>query len=142
MELLSWLYLLSWLCLLSSFIEGYDHTIKFWAAHSGVCTRTHQHPESQVLNTKLVCLESRYIRCLYVCLSVCLYPNGCNDWAQIFCLTSYDPGEGLPELQKVAWKKFCVRNIWKSTKKAQIRQSSIYVFFEDRMLKCWATIKS
>ncbi|XP_023347122.1 target of rapamycin complex subunit lst8 isoform X2 [Eurytemora carolleeae] len=27
---------------------GYDHTIKFWAAHSGVCTRTHQHPDSQV----------------------------------------------------------------------------------------------
>lgn len=27
---------------------GYDHTIKFWSAHTGVCTRTHQHPESQV----------------------------------------------------------------------------------------------
>jgi len=27
---------------------GYDHTIKFWAAHTGVCTRTHQHPDSQV----------------------------------------------------------------------------------------------
>jgi G protein beta subunit-like protein len=27
---------------------GYDHTIKFWSAHSGVCTRTHQHPDSQV----------------------------------------------------------------------------------------------
>ena len=28
---------------------GYDHTIKFWAAHTGVCTRTHQHPDSQVV---------------------------------------------------------------------------------------------
>jgi len=27
---------------------GYDHTIKFWAAHTGACTRTHQHPDSQV----------------------------------------------------------------------------------------------
>ncbi|XP_065680195.1 target of rapamycin complex subunit lst8 [Hydra vulgaris] len=27
---------------------GYDHTIRFWQAHSGVCTRTVQHPESQV----------------------------------------------------------------------------------------------
>ena len=27
---------------------GYDHTIKFWAADSGVCTRTLQHPDSQV----------------------------------------------------------------------------------------------
>ena len=27
---------------------GYDHTIKFWAAHTGVCTRTLQHPDSQV----------------------------------------------------------------------------------------------
>ena len=27
---------------------GYDHSIKFWQAHSGVCTRTVTHPESQV----------------------------------------------------------------------------------------------
>jgi len=27
---------------------GYDHTIKFWAAHTGLCTRTHQHADSQV----------------------------------------------------------------------------------------------
>jgi len=27
---------------------GYDHTIKFWAADTGVCTRTLQHPDSQV----------------------------------------------------------------------------------------------
>lgn len=25
---------------------GYDHTIKLWQAHSGVCLRTMQHPES------------------------------------------------------------------------------------------------
>lgn len=27
---------------------GYDHTIRFWHAHSGVCCRTVQHPDSQV----------------------------------------------------------------------------------------------
>eukprot|EP00088_Acartia_fossae_P015169 TRINITY_DN1826_c0_g1_i1.p1 TRINITY_DN1826_c0_g1~~TRINITY_DN1826_c0_g1_i1.p1 ORF type:complete len:350 (+),score=44.03 TRINITY_DN1826_c0_g1_i1:50-1099(+) len=27
---------------------GYDNSIKFWSAHTGVCTRTHQHPDSQV----------------------------------------------------------------------------------------------
>ena len=32
---------------------GYDHTIKFWAAHTGVCTRTLQHPDSQVVSITL-----------------------------------------------------------------------------------------
>lgn len=27
---------------------GYDHSIRFWQAHSGVCLRTVQHPDSQV----------------------------------------------------------------------------------------------
>ena len=27
---------------------GYDHTIRFWHAHTGVCCRTVQHPDSQV----------------------------------------------------------------------------------------------
>ncbi|XP_025105800.1 target of rapamycin complex subunit lst8-like isoform X2 [Pomacea canaliculata] len=27
---------------------GYDHTIRFWQAHSGMCHRTVQHPDSQV----------------------------------------------------------------------------------------------
>ena len=27
---------------------GYDHTIRFWQAHSGTCMRTVQHPDSQV----------------------------------------------------------------------------------------------
>lgn len=27
---------------------GYDHTIKLWQAHSGVCLRTMQHPESVI----------------------------------------------------------------------------------------------
>lgn len=27
---------------------GYDHTVKLWQAHSGVCLRTMQHPDSQV----------------------------------------------------------------------------------------------
>ena len=25
---------------------GYDHTIRFWQAHSGICHRTVQHPDS------------------------------------------------------------------------------------------------
>lgn len=25
---------------------GYDHTIRFWQAHSGMCHRTVQHPDS------------------------------------------------------------------------------------------------
>ena len=25
---------------------GYDHTIRFWQAHSGICLRTVQHPDS------------------------------------------------------------------------------------------------
>ena len=29
-------------------IAGYDHTIRFWEALSGICSRTIQHPESQV----------------------------------------------------------------------------------------------
>ncbi len=33
---------------------GYDHTIKFWAAHTGVCTRTHQHPDSQVCHSSAI----------------------------------------------------------------------------------------
>ena len=27
---------------------GYDHTIRFWEALSGICVRTIQHPDSQV----------------------------------------------------------------------------------------------
>ncbi|XP_076314623.1 target of rapamycin complex subunit lst8-like [Tachypleus tridentatus] len=27
---------------------GYDHTIRFWQAHSGICQRTVQHADSQV----------------------------------------------------------------------------------------------
>jgi G protein beta subunit-like protein len=27
---------------------GYDHTIKFWEALSGICSRTIQHPDSVV----------------------------------------------------------------------------------------------
>lgn len=28
--------------------SGYDHAIRFWEALSGICSRTIQHPESQV----------------------------------------------------------------------------------------------
>ncbi|XP_071948073.1 target of rapamycin complex subunit lst8-like [Antedon mediterranea] len=32
---------------------GYDHTIRFWQAHSGICHRTVQHPDSQVNNLEI-----------------------------------------------------------------------------------------
>ena len=34
--------------MLSPLPAGYDHTIRFWEALSGICSRTIQHPESQV----------------------------------------------------------------------------------------------
>ena len=39
---------------------GYDHTIKFWSAHTGVCTRTLQHPDSQV-NSLAICRDGSMI---------------------------------------------------------------------------------
>ena len=42
---------------------GYDHTIRFWQAHSGICHRTVQHNDSVSL-----CL------CLCVCVCVCDCP--------------------------------------------------------------------
>ena len=35
---------------------GYDHTIKFWQAHTGQCIRTLQHADSQVICLLLICL--------------------------------------------------------------------------------------
>lgn len=32
---------------------GYDHTIRFWEAWSGICSRTIQHPDSQVNKLKI-----------------------------------------------------------------------------------------
>ena len=32
---------------------GYDHTIKFWQAHTGQCIRTLQHADSQVFELNL-----------------------------------------------------------------------------------------
>ena len=52
---------------------GYDHTIKFWAAHTGVCTRTLQHPDSQVSQTWCKTLDSGFT-----------LDNG-NDDADMFC---------------------------------------------------------
>ena len=34
---------------------GYDHTIKLWQAHSGVCQRTMQHAESVSLSNNVTC---------------------------------------------------------------------------------------
>ena len=33
---------------------GYDHSIKFWSPHDGVCYRTAQHPESVRTLIKLI----------------------------------------------------------------------------------------
>ena len=109
--------LLSWLSLLSSFILGYDHTIKFWAAHSGVCTRTHQHPDSQVLNTKLVYLYI-YFASTPFCPSVCL--AACIQTAKMigpnFCVWPHMTSGRFTDAQN--YKKFpaenaCVRKILK-----------------------------
>ncbi|ORX90652.1 WD repeat-containing protein pop3 [Basidiobolus meristosporus CBS 931.73] len=39
---------------------GYDHTIRFWEALSGVCSRTIQHPDSQV-NRLCISPDKRYL---------------------------------------------------------------------------------
>ncbi|EEP80944.1 hypothetical protein UREG_05786 [Uncinocarpus reesii 1704] len=39
---------------------GYDHTIRFWEALSGICSRTIQHPSSQV-NRLCITPDKRYI---------------------------------------------------------------------------------
>ena len=43
---------------------GYDHTIKFWAAHTGVCTGTLQHADSQVslLSDQMACSDWSDVR--------------------------------------------------------------------------------
>lgn len=33
---------------------GYDHTIKLWQAHSGVCQRTMQHAESVSFRNSII----------------------------------------------------------------------------------------
>ncbi|KAK5946419.1 TOR complex subunit lst8 [Knufia obscura] len=45
-------------CLLIS--AGYDHTIRFWEALSGICSRTIQHPESQV-NRLCITPDKKYL---------------------------------------------------------------------------------
>jgi G protein beta subunit-like protein len=54
---------------------GYDRTIKFWDALSGICTRTIQHPDSQV-NKICVSLDKKYLAAagnphtrIYECMS-------------------------------------------------------------------------
>ncbi|KAN0084640.1 WD40-repeat-containing domain protein [Elaphomyces granulatus] len=39
---------------------GYDHTIRFWEALSGICSRTLQHPDSQV-NRLCITPDKRYL---------------------------------------------------------------------------------
>lgn len=34
---------------------GYDHTVRFWQAHSGICTRTVQHQDSVSLPQRRIC---------------------------------------------------------------------------------------
>ena len=41
---------------------GYDHTIRFWQAHSGICHRTVQHPDSvsfYYINHELHCVHQQ-----------------------------------------------------------------------------------
>ena len=39
---------------------GYDHSIKFWYPHDGVCYRTAQHPES--VRTDHVVFNCEFVR--------------------------------------------------------------------------------
>ncbi|MCJ1470312.1 TOR complex subunit lst8 [Pseudocyphellaria aurata] len=41
-------------------MTGYDHTIRFWEALSGICSRTIQHPDSQV-NRLCISPDKRYL---------------------------------------------------------------------------------
>ena len=40
---------------------GYDHTIRFWQAHSGICHRTVQHPDSVSFYESAGCREDQGI---------------------------------------------------------------------------------
>lgn len=46
--------------MLKLLIAGYDHTIRFWEALSGICHRTIQHPDSQV-NRLCISPDKRYL---------------------------------------------------------------------------------
>ncbi|KAI1331856.1 WD repeat-containing protein pop3 [Xylariaceae sp. FL0255] len=54
-------YCCSLFCLyLTVGVAGYDHTIRFWEALSGICSRTIQHPDSQV-NRLCISPDKRYL---------------------------------------------------------------------------------
>lgn len=57
---MSALYRLDSLADLMLVTAGYDHTIRFWEALSGICSRTIQHPESQV-NRLCITPDKRYL---------------------------------------------------------------------------------
>ncbi|KAJ3193775.1 RNase P and RNase MRP subunit, partial [Dinochytrium kinnereticum] len=40
---------------------GYDHTIKFWEALSGMCVRTIQHPDNSQVNKLSISPDKRYL---------------------------------------------------------------------------------
>ncbi|RMZ75065.1 hypothetical protein DV738_g5665, partial [Chaetothyriales sp. CBS 135597] len=44
----------------ASVMAGYDHTIRFWEALSGICSRTIQHPDSQV-NRLCITPDKKYL---------------------------------------------------------------------------------
>ncbi|RMZ88413.1 hypothetical protein DV736_g4375, partial [Chaetothyriales sp. CBS 134916] len=48
------------LCTAHRFPAGYDHTIRFWEALSGICSRTIQHPDSQV-NRLCITPDKKYL---------------------------------------------------------------------------------
>jgi G protein beta subunit-like protein len=56
---------------------GYDHTIRFWEALSGICSRTIQHPESQV--NRLCISPDKRLLAAAGHSSVKLYETGSNN---------------------------------------------------------------
>lgn len=41
---------------------GYDHTIKLWQAHTGICYWTAQHPDSVSFDDKIILFDSSCIK--------------------------------------------------------------------------------
>lgn len=45
---------------------GYDHTIRFWQAYSGICNRTVQHPDSISFSLLKISLKTVLVICFQV----------------------------------------------------------------------------
>ncbi|NWZ46848.1 LST8 protein, partial [Haliaeetus albicilla] len=76
---------------------GYDHTVRFWQAHSGICTRTVQHQDSVSFRAGAAPADPRtpIARCGGVTPPTCLWQH---------------PRERLHALKRAASSLFCCRS--------------------------------